>query len=42
MGYCLMPGKPMSLYSLAGSKDAWDNETGTLQSAQPLNVVYVC
>lgn len=36
-----MPEKPMSLYSLTGSADAWDYETGTLQSARPLYVVYV-
>ena len=36
-----MPDKPMSLYSLTGSSDAWDYETGTLQSARPLYVVYV-
>jgi len=37
----LMPEKPMSLYSLTGDADAWDYETGTLQSARPLYVVYV-
>jgi hypothetical protein len=36
-----MPEKPMSLYSLTGGADAWDYETGTLQSASPLYVVYV-
>lgn len=40
-GSLAMPEKPMSLYSLTGSADAWDYETGTLQSARPLYVVYV-
>jgi len=40
-GTLSMPEKPMSLYSLTGSADAWDYETGTLQSARPLYVVYV-
>ena len=36
-----MPEKPMALYSLTGTADAWDYETDTLQSARPLYVVYV-
>jgi len=40
-GTLSMPEKPMSLYSLTGDADAWDYETGTLQSARPLYVVYV-
>lgn len=40
-GILPMPEKPMALYSLTGSADAWDYETGTLQSARPLYVVYV-
>lgn len=40
-GTLSMPEKPMSLYSLTGDSDAWDYQTGTLQSARPLYVVYV-
>jgi len=40
-GTLSMPDKPMSLYSLTGNAFAWDYETGTLQSARPLYVVYV-
>lgn len=40
-GILSMPDKTMSLYSLTGSADAWDYETGTLQAARPLYVVYV-
>lgn len=40
-GALAMPEKPMSLYSLTGGPDAWDYETGELQLARPLYVVYV-
>lgn len=40
-GTLSMPEKPMSLYSLTGDADAFDYETGTLQYARPLYVVYV-
>lgn len=40
-GTLSLPEKPMSLYSLTGDSDAWDYQTGTLQSARPLYVVYV-
>lgn len=40
-GTLAMPEKPMSLYSLTGGADAWDYESGELQSARPLYVVYV-
>lgn len=40
-GSLSLPEKPMSLYSLTGDSDAWNYQTGTLQSARPLYVVYV-
>lgn len=40
-GTLSMPEKPMSLYSLTGDTSAWDYDTGTLQSARPLYVVYI-
>ncbi|MDZ7691766.1 MAG: hypothetical protein U5K69_11685 [Balneolaceae bacterium] len=35
------PQRPMGLYSLSGPKGAYDYETGTVQEASPLYVVYI-
>lgn len=35
-----MPGKPMALYSLTGPKDAFNYDTGTVEKASPLYVIY--
>lgn len=40
-GTLKMPGKPMALYSLTGSKDAFNYETGLIRSAKPLYVIYI-
>lgn len=36
-----LPRKPMALYSLTGSGDAFDYATGTVKGASPLYVVYI-
>ncbi len=36
-----LPRKPMALYSLTGSGDAFDYATGTVKEASPLYVVYI-
>lgn len=40
-GTLKMPRKPMALYSLNGSGDAFNYNTGVLQNAQPLYVIYI-
>lgn len=40
-GTLKMPRKPMALYSLTGSKDAFNYETGLVRSAKPLYVIYI-
>jgi len=40
-GELALPQKPMALYSLTGSKDAFDYETGQVINASPLYVVYI-
>ena len=36
-----LPRKPMALYSLTGSQDAFDYDTGKINNASPLYVIYV-
>ncbi|WP_138431209.1 hypothetical protein [Fodinibius saliphilus] len=40
-GSLSLPRKPMALYSISGSADAFDYNSGTLKKASPLYVVYV-
>jgi len=40
-GSLKMPRKPMALYSLSGSHDAFDYETSQLTNASPLYVIYI-
>jgi hypothetical protein len=40
-GELAMPQKPMALYSLTGSENAFDYETGQVINASPLYVVYI-
>ena len=40
-GQLAYPEHPMGLYSLSGPEDAFDYQTGTVQQARPLYVVYV-
>lgn len=40
-GILPMPQKPMALYSLSGSEEAWNFSTHALRSASPLYVIYI-
>lgn len=40
-GKLTLPRKPMALYSLTGSGDAFNYSTGTVKNASPLYVVYI-
>lgn len=40
-GKLSMPEKPMALYALSGSVDAFDYEDATIEDASPLYVIYI-